>query len=90
MITHAASRRSGRSSRPLAAIDADLDRRGPAVAASGRRNKKTPREVGASAGHVVRKTHSTGILPGFFRDVKASPPGDPLPWLRHVLIDRLN
>jgi hypothetical protein len=90
MIMHADFRRPGRSSQAFAAIDADLDRRGSAVAARGGSNKKTPREVGASAGHVVRKTHSTGILPGIFRDVNVSSPGDTSKCLRHGLIDRLN
>ncbi len=90
MITHADFRRPGRSSQAFAAIDADLDRRGSAVAARGGSNKKPRSRLAPRAGHVVRKTHSTGILPGIFRDVNAPPPGDPLQWLRHVLIDRLN
>ena len=84
MITNADFRR--RSSQALAAMA--LDRRGSVVAASGGSNKKPHPRFEPRAGHMVRKTLSTGILPWFFRDVNTSPPEETIQWMRHGLIDR--
>ena len=84
MITNADFRR--RSSQALAAMAPG--RRGSAVAARGHGNEKTHPRLQPRAGHVVRKTLSTGILPWFFRDVNTSPPEETIQWMRHGLIDR--